>query len=135
MRSLPKKPTNTDEYLDQLVPEQASLLQRIRAQIKAAAPTAQEHFGYGLPGFQYNGHPLVYFGAAKAHCALYGAVPEGFADRLKEFEVSKGTIRFTPQKPLPAALVKALVKARVAENDARWPAKQKMTVGSRSDKE
>lgn len=124
MRNTTKKPTNTDEYIGQLPADQQSALQKLRSQIVAAAPSAAEHFGYGLPGFKYNGHPLVYFGAAKEHCALYGAVPAGFAERLKDFEVSKGTIRFTPKKPLPATLMKAIVKARMAENDARWAPKK-----------
>lgn len=123
MRNIPKKPVNTDEYLDQLAPEQASVLRKLRAQIIAAAPKAFEHFGYGLPGFMYNGHPLIYFGAAKAHCALYGSVPAGFDARLKGFAVSKGTVRFTPERPLPAALVKSIIKAKVAESDARWSSK------------
>lgn len=121
MRGLPKKPANMDQYLDQLAPEQASVLRKLRAQIIAAAPKAVEHFGYGLPGFMHNGHPLIYFGAGKAHCALYGSVPAGFVERLKGFAVSKGSIRFTPERPLPAALVKALIKAKVAESEARWP--------------
>ena len=121
MRKIPKKPVNTDEYLDQLAPEQASVLRKLRTQIIAAAPKAVEHFGYGLPGFMYNGHPLIYFGVAKAHCALYGSVPAGFDARLKGFAVSKGTVRFTPERPLSAALVKAIVKAKVAESEARWP--------------
>lgn len=123
MRNAQQKPTNTDEYLAQLPADQQAALVKLRSQINVAAPKAEEHFGYGLPGFKYNGHPLIYFGAAKEHCALYGAVPKGFAEELKDFDVSKGTIRFTPKKPLPPALVKALVKARMAENDARWPDK------------
>lgn len=123
MRNHAKKPTSTDEYLDQLPSDQQAALRKLRDQIMSAAPKAEEHFGYGLPGFKYNGHPLVYMGAAKEHCALYGAVPAGFTERLKNFEVSKGTIRFTPKRLLPASLVKAIVKARMAENDARWPMK------------
>ncbi|HRH37353.1 MAG TPA: DUF1801 domain-containing protein [Flavobacteriales bacterium] len=121
MRNALKKPANTDEYIAQLPADQQAALVKLHSQISAAAPETEEHFGYGLPGFKYNGHPLIYFGAAKEHCALYGAVPAGFSEQLKDFEVSKGTIRFTPKKPLPAALVKAIVKARMAENDKRWP--------------
>lgn len=121
MRHLPTKPTNTDEYFDQLPADQRAALEKLRDQILAAAPGAVEHFGYGLPGFKLDGHPLVYMGAAKHHCALYGAVPRGFGEQLKAFKVSKGTIQFTPEKPIPAALVKAIVKAKVAENQLRWP--------------
>lgn len=124
MRDLPRKPTNTAEYLAQLPPDQRKALEMLRKQILAAAPGAEEHFGYGLPGFKHNGHPLVYMGAAKKHVALYGSVPVGFKERLKEFTVSKGTIQFTPDKPLPAALVKDIVKAKAAEIEVRWPVKK-----------
>ena len=116
---------NTDDYLKALPAEQRMALEKLRKQILAAAPGAEEHFGYGLPGFTYNSHPLVYMGAAKNHVALYGSVPVGFKERLKDFTVSKGTIQFTPLKPLPAALVKDIVKAKVAEIEVRWPVKEK----------
>lgn len=121
MRTTGKRPTNTEEYLALLPDDQRQALTRLRDQVLAVAPNAVPHFGYGLPGFKYNGHPLVYFGAAKAHCALYGSVPAGLEARLKGFDVSKGTIRFAPEKPLPAALVKAIIKAKLAESLARWP--------------
>jgi uncharacterized protein YdhG (YjbR/CyaY superfamily) len=121
MRDLPKKPTNTDEYLAQLPADQCIALEKLRKQILSAAPGAEEYFGYGLPGFKLNGHPLIYMGAAKKHCALYGSVPIGFREELKNFKVSKGTIQFTPEKPIPASLMKAIVKAKVVENELRWP--------------
>lgn len=99
-------------------------MERLRAQIQRAAPGAEEGFGYGLPGFYLDG-PVFYYGAAKNHLALYGVAPEGFEDALAGYERSKGTVRFTPENPLPAGLVKALVKARVAENKARNAAKAK----------
>ncbi len=123
--------TNTNDYLKALPKTQRDSLEKLRKQILAAAPGAEEHFGYGLPAFKYNGHPLVYMGAAKNHVALYGSVPVGFKDRLKDFIVSKGTIQFTPEKPLPAALVKDIVKAKVAEIDVRWPIKVKTTAAKK----
>lgn len=125
MRNLLKKPVNTVEYLAQLPVDKRGALETLRKQILAAAPDAEEHFGYGLPGFKHNGHPMVYMGAAKNHVALYGSVPAGFKDRLKDFTVSKGTIQFTPEKPLPAALVKDIVRSKVAEIGMRWPTKVK----------
>lgn len=115
------KSLNTDDYLAKLPSDQRGALETLRRRILAAAPGAEEHFGYGLPGFKLDGHPLIYMGAAKNHCALYGSVPVGFKEELKDFNVSKGTIQFTPEKPIPAALVKAIVKAKVAENQLRWP--------------
>lgn len=132
MRDLPKEPTNTGEYLAHLPAAQQKALQALRKQILAAAPGAEEHFGYGLPGFKYKGHPMLYLGAAKNHVALYGSVPVGFKDRLKDFTVSKGTIQFTPEKPLPAALVKDIVKMKCAEIDLRWPVKMKKTAAKKA---
>ncbi|MBV6405021.1 MAG: DUF1801 domain-containing protein [Flavobacteriales bacterium] len=124
MASLQKKPANTTDYLAFLPADQRKALERLRKQILAAAPGADEHFGYGLPGFKYNGHPMLYIGAAKNHCALYGSVPVGFKERLKDFTVSKGAIQFTPEKPLPPALVKDIVKAKCAEIEVRWPVRK-----------
>jgi uncharacterized protein YdhG (YjbR/CyaY superfamily) len=96
-------------------------LERTRGLIKAAAPDAVEAFGYGIPGFKYLGRPLVYYGAWKTHCALYGVSPrliEAISADLPGHDVSKGTIRFTPDRPLPDQLIAKLVAARIAENQA-----------------
>ena len=106
----------------------------MRKQVLAAAPGSEEHFGYGLPGFKYHGHPMLYIGAAKNHCALYGSVPVGFKDALKDFKTSKGAIQFTPEKPLPAALVKDIVKAKCAEIELRWPSDLKKPTPTRTTK-
>lgn len=132
MRNLLTKPTTTKEYLALLPEGQRAALERLREQILNAARDAEEHFGYGLPGFKYNDHPMLYLGAAKKHLALYGAVPAGFKDRLKDFTVSKGTIQFTPEKPLPPALVKKLVQARAVENASKKPALSKKKPAARS---
>lgn len=116
--------SSTTDYLKVLPADQCAALEKLRKQILAAAPRAIEHFGYGLPGFKLNGHPLVYFGAAKKHCALYGSIPAGFNEALKDFKTSKGAIQFTSEKPIPAALVKAIVQAKVAEHQLRWPPKK-----------
>jgi uncharacterized protein YdhG (YjbR/CyaY superfamily) len=119
MRSTKTKPKTIDEYLARVKPEQRAVLEKLRQTIHAAATGALEYIGYGLAGFKLNGRPLVYFGAWEKHCALYAASPavqKKFQEELKGFEVSKGTIKFTPEKPLPMTLVKKLVKARVAEN-------------------
>jgi len=113
------KPKTIDEYLALTSPEQRAVLEKLRRTIHAAALGAEEYIGYGLAGFKLNGRPLVYFGAWEKHCALYAASPsvqKKFQKELKGYEVSKGTIKFTPEKPLPIALVKKLIKARIAEN-------------------
>jgi len=115
-------PKTTDEYLAR-VPEPArSTLNKIRAMIRAAAPPeATECISYGMPGFRYNG-PLVWFAAFANHCSFFpgtSSLLPLFQSELKNFEVSKGTIRFPVDKPLPATLVKKLVKARVAQNEQK----------------
>lgn len=135
MREQPKKPTNTDEYLKQLPPDKRKALETLRKQVLAAAPNAEEHFGYGLPAFKHKGHPMLYIGAAKDHCALYGSVPLGMKEVLKDFTVSKGTIQFTPVKPLPAALVADIVKAKVAEIELRWPEKKRSVTSKTADRQ
>lgn len=123
---MPGKPKTIDEYLAAVSAEHRVVLEELRRTIHTAAPGAEEYIGYGLAGFKFNGRPLVYFGAWEKHCALYAASPsvqKKFQKELKGFEVSKGTIKFTPEKPLPVALVRKLVKARIAENEARTKAK------------
>lgn len=120
----PSKPRTFDEYFASLNPAQRAVLGKIRRAIHAAAPGTEEYFGYGLAGFRFAGRPLVYLGAWEKHCALYAANPKTqaqFAEELRGFEVGKGTIRFTVEKPLPLPLVKKLVKARAAENAAKKP--------------
>jgi uncharacterized protein YdhG (YjbR/CyaY superfamily) len=116
------KSRTVEDYLAALTADKRAALQRLRKTIKAAAPKADEYFSYGLPAFRLDGRPLVAFGAGAKHCALYpmnGSTVKAFAKELKPYETSKGTIRFPPDKPLPAALVRKLVKARIAENKAR----------------
>jgi uncharacterized protein YdhG (YjbR/CyaY superfamily) len=111
--------TNIDEYLAPLPAHQRALLQKLRKAISAAAPRAEEGFSYGLPAFRLDGRPLVCFAAAANHCSLYPmspAVIRAFADDLEKYETSKGTIRFVA--PLPGALVRRIVRARIAELQA-----------------
>ena len=115
-------PKNVDEYLAD-VPEPArGTLDKIRATIRSAVPPeATEAISYGMPAFQYKG-PLIAFAAFTNDCSLFpmsGSVIEAFRDDLKGYHTSKGTIQFPMDKPLPAALVKKLVKARVAQNEQK----------------
>lgn len=112
-------PKDIDEYLGQ-VPEPArSTLQKMRAIIRSAVPPeATECISYGMPAYKYNG-PLVGFAAFKKHCSFFpmsGSLIEQFQEELKGYRTSKGTIQFPMDTPMPATLVKKLVKARVAEN-------------------
>ena len=110
-------PKDIDEYLAG-VPEPArSTLNKIRATIRSAAPPeATETISYRIPAFKYNG-VLIWFAAFTDHCSLFptAAIVQEFKDELKGYAVSKGTIHFPINKPLPAALLKKIVKARVAQ--------------------
>jgi uncharacterized protein YdhG (YjbR/CyaY superfamily) len=106
-----------DDYLAVLSAHKRAALQKLRKDIKAAAPKAEECISYGIPGFRLNGKLLVSYGAAAKHCAFYpGSIAQGFKKEMKDYDTSgKGTIRFSAEKPLPSALVRKIVKARVAE--------------------
>jgi uncharacterized protein YdhG (YjbR/CyaY superfamily) len=113
-------PRDVDEYLA-AVPEPArGTLNKVRAAIRSAVPPeTTEAISYRMPTFKYKG-PLLGFAAFPNHCSLFPMSPSvivAFQNELKSFQTSKGTIRFPVDKPLPAALVKKLVKARIAENE------------------
>ena len=113
------QPKTIDDYLAILSEDKRAALETLRKTIKAAAPKAEECVSYHIPGFRLNGRLLVSFGAAKKHCAFYpGAFPVAtHRESLKNYDISKGTIRFSADKPLPATLVRKLVKARVAQDN------------------
>lgn len=115
-----------DGYLAALPAEARATLENLRKTIKAAAPKATEVISYQMPMFKHHGM-LVGFAAFKNHCSFFpGAEPIAtHKDELKAYETSKGTIRFPIGKPLPAALVKKLVKTRIAENEAAFIEKEK----------
>jgi uncharacterized protein YdhG (YjbR/CyaY superfamily) len=116
------KPTTIDEYLAAVEPAKRKALERLRRNVLSAAPNATECVAYRLPAFRLDGKLLVIFGAAAKHCALYPMsrrVVAAHKDELRGFDFSEGTIRFQPDRHLSAALVRTLVKARIAENAAR----------------
>lgn len=118
MRAKPKPGTGMDDYIGSLPADKRAALQKLRKAIHAAAPRAEEGVSYGLPAFRLGGRPLVAFAASANHCSLYPmspAVIRAHAADLKGYETSKGTIKFSPGKPLPAMLVRKIVKARMAE--------------------
>ena len=112
---------NVEEYLAG-VPEPArGTLQKVRAVIRSAVPVeAAECISYGMPTFKYRGVVLHYAAFAK-HCSLFPgpAVIDEFKDELQGYKTSKGTIQFPVDKPLPAALLKKMVKARIEENEKK----------------
>ncbi len=114
-RRLPK-PKSIDEYLARLPSDQRAALQRLRKIVHATVPRAEEGISYQIPAFRIDGRWLVYMGAGTNHCALYG-MREADPGDLEGFDTSgKGTIRFQPDHPLPAALVRMLFWARFARH-------------------
>lgn len=108
-------------YLKKLKPDQRAALMKLRKAVKAAAPGAEECISYRIPAFRLDGRMLVWYAAMNNHCSFFpGAYAiETLGRDLKKYETSKGTIRFQPDTPLPATLVRKLVKARIAERAKR----------------
>jgi uncharacterized protein YdhG (YjbR/CyaY superfamily) len=107
-----------DDYLNALPPEQKAALARVRAVVEGVAPEAEEGVSYGMPAFRYAGRPLLGFRAAKRHLSVFPFSPaaiEAVKDRLGDFDLSKGTIRFSPESPLPDDVLADLVRARKKE--------------------
>jgi len=115
-----RKPKNIDDYLASVPKEARTALENLRRTIKAAAPMAEEAISYQMPVFKYHG-PLVFFAAFKDHCSLFAgkSIMKTFRSELKPYDTSGATIHFNPGNPLPATLVRKIVKARIKGNEAR----------------
>jgi uncharacterized protein YdhG (YjbR/CyaY superfamily) len=114
-------PKDVDEYLASIPEPARTTLNEIRATIRSAVPPeATEVISYRMPAFRHN-RVLVWFAAFSDHCSLFptAAVIEKFKNELKSFSTSKGTLHFPTNKPLPTALIRKLVKARVALNESK----------------
>ena len=111
------RPETIDDYLAALGPGQRAALQRLRRTIKRVAPRAEECISYQVPAFRLDGRMLVWFAASANHCAFYpGGIVQEYTRELEDFDIGKGTIRFQPDHPLPVALVRRIVKARIARS-------------------
>jgi len=118
--------TGVEEYLSSVPPDARAALKRLRKVIRGAAPKATEVIRYRMPTFKQDGL-LVAYAAFKDHCSFFvmsRVVMEAHKRELKGYDTSKGTVRFSVDRPLPAALVKRLVKARIRENQARLEARK-----------
>lgn len=116
------KPTTAtiDDFLADLPADQRAALEVLRTQIRSVVPEAEEVIAYGIPGYRLRGRYLLGFGAAKRHCSFYcGTLLRNFDVELAGYGTRKGTIHFTPEKPIPPDVVMQIVKARVADVEGR----------------
>jgi uncharacterized protein YdhG (YjbR/CyaY superfamily) len=120
------KPQTINEYLARMSPEKRAALNKLRRTIRLAFPRAEECISYGIPAFRLDGRVVAWFAAAAHHLSFFpGGVLEPFKAELKDYQTSKGTIRFQPDHPLPTALVRKLIEARIARAAARPVKKRK----------
>ena len=116
-----------EEYLNDVPADKRMALEKLRKIIRSVVPEAEEYISYGMPTFKYNG-PLVSYAAFKEHCSLFpwgGSLIKKYAEEIKTFKTSKGTIQFTVDKLLPVGLVKKIIKERMKHNEAKFLAKNK----------
>ena len=117
-----RQPQNIDQYLAAVNDEQRAALEKLRKIIRAAVPKAEECINYGVAAFRLNGECFAGLGASAKHCSYYpmsGKTASALQEELKGYTTTKGSIQFQPDKPLPAVLVRKLIKARLAEIGAK----------------
>jgi len=119
------KPQTINEYLAKLSPERRVALNKLRRTIRTAFPRAEECISYGIPAFRLDGRVVAWFAAAAHHLSFFpGGVLELFEEELKDYQTIKGTVRFQPDHPLPARLVRRMINARIARTAARTTRKR-----------
>lgn len=114
--------TTVKEYLKEVPEDKLAALEKLRKTIRSVVPNAEECISYGMPTFKYFNKSLVGYAAFKKHCSLFpynSTLVKKYAEELKEYKTSKGTIQFTVDKPLPILLIKKIVKERMKENEAK----------------
>jgi uncharacterized protein YdhG (YjbR/CyaY superfamily) len=117
-----RKPKTIDEYLATVNGERLVALQRLRKMIRSIIPGAEECISYNVPAFRLDGVVLAGFCATAKGCSYFpfsGRTLETLAPHLGGYERTKGSLHFSPDRPLPVGLVRRLIKARIAENKAR----------------
>jgi len=120
------KISSVDDYLNELPDDIYSALENIRQIIKFLVPDAEETISYQVPSYKHKGM-LVGFGASKDHCSFFvmsSTLLKDFEEDIKDFDTSTGTIRFTPDKPIPNDLITRIVMARLADNEAKKVSKR-----------
>jgi uncharacterized protein YdhG (YjbR/CyaY superfamily) len=113
-----RKPTAIDEYLADVKGEKRAALDQLRKTIRSIIPNAEECISYGIPAFRLDGNIVAGFAATKKGCSYFpfsGSTLRTLADELEDYEKTKSSLHFDPVAPLPATLVRKLIKARIAE--------------------
>jgi len=121
MKTKPGVAKSVDEYISRYPPEVRKALTNLRKTIRDAAPEAEERISYQMPAYKYHGW-LVYFAGFKNHCSLFVAslsLMKKFEKDLQHYDAKGATIHFTPERPLPASLVRKIVRMRMRENEER----------------
>jgi uncharacterized protein YdhG (YjbR/CyaY superfamily) len=114
--------SEVDDYLATIGPAERSALEHVRKLAKEVVPDAEDGRSYGMPALKYRKRPLIGFVSAKNHLSVFPfspAVVDAIEGRLQGYEVSKGTIRFAVDKPLPDEVLREIVRLRLAEIDRR----------------
>jgi uncharacterized protein YdhG (YjbR/CyaY superfamily) len=125
MSTSPNVTAQIEVMLAAMPVDQRAALQALRETIAGAAPAAEEAISYGMPAFRYHGRSLVSYSAFKAHCSFFpmsSELIEKHKSELAGFSTARGTLRFTPEHPIPRDLVERIVRERMAQIDARPPA-------------
>lgn len=115
---MPKKPATIDEYLASVKPDRRAALEKLRQTIRKIVPDAEECISYSMPAFRYRGHVIAGFLATADGCSYYpfsGTTLSTLASDLAAYRQTKSALHFDPKRPLPVALVRKLLKARIAE--------------------
>ena len=117
---------SVDAYLAAVPSEEARLaLERIRAIVREEVPLAEEVIAYQIPSYKLNGY-LLGFAAFKRHCSLFpGVIVADYADELRDFKTSTGTIQFTPEHPLPETLLRSMIRARATQLEQKQASRKK----------
>jgi len=111
-----KPPATVDEYLSSVAPQFRPLLRSVRKTIRTGAPKAAESISYGIPTYKQDGQRVIYFSAAAKHCAIHMVRKAELDEAVRlGFGIGRGSIRFTPDHPVPARLITRIVKTRLAE--------------------
>ena len=119
---MPGKPKTMDEYLAALSPDRRAPLEKLRATIRSILPNAEECISYSMPAFRVGKHVVAGFLATKKGCSYYpfsGTTLGTLADELSAYERTKSALHFDARRPLPKALVRKLLEARLAETSAK----------------